>query len=164
MVKRLQVAIDCADPERLAAFWASVLGYVVDTPPGGYARWHDFSRAVGGTDESWSAVVDPAGTGLRALFHRVPEPKAARIVCILTCGSARPVKCRPKRGGAGVARLGTLGGIHLGTEQDAYHCFAVMADPEVLHQLSMAPIDDLGLASTPSPPTASESARQASSA
>ena len=75
-----------------------------------------------------------------------------------------PAEARRRRVDAEVARLGTLGGIHLGTEQDACHCFAVMADPEVLHQLSMAPIDDLGLASTPSPPTASESARQASSA
>ena len=33
MVRRLQVAIDCADPERLVTFWATVLGYVIDAPP-----------------------------------------------------------------------------------------------------------------------------------
>jgi hypothetical protein len=60
VVRRLQVAIDCADPERLVTFWATVLGYVIDAPPAGYASWQDFSRSAGGVGESWSAVVDPA--------------------------------------------------------------------------------------------------------
>jgi Glyoxalase-like domain len=41
-----------------------------------------------------------------------------------------PAEARRRRVDAEVTRLGTLGGIHLGTEQDTYDCFAVMADPE----------------------------------
>jgi len=72
------VAIDCADPERLAIFWATVLGYVVDAPPAGYASRQDFSRSAVGVGESWAAVVDPAGAGPQVLFHRVPDPKVGK--------------------------------------------------------------------------------------
>ena len=56
------VTFDCADPMRLAVFWASVLGSHVDedsTP-----------------DRAW---VEPAGWGGPNLwFQRVPEPKSAK--------------------------------------------------------------------------------------
>lgn len=56
------VTFDCADPMRLAAFWASVLGSNVDedsTP-----------------DRAW---VEPAGWGGPNLwFQRVAEPKSAK--------------------------------------------------------------------------------------
>jgi hypothetical protein len=53
------VAVDCADPARLAGFWAEVLGY----------RRQETDAA------EWAALVDPHGTGPRLLFHRVPEGK-----------------------------------------------------------------------------------------
>lgn len=134
MVRRLQVAVDCADPDRLADFWVNVLSYVLDTPPAGYTSWHDFSEAVGGSDESWSAVVDPAGNGPRILFHRVPEPKAGKNrlhldVRVSAAGDV-PTETRRRQVDAEVTRLRTVGGIHLRTEQDEYDYFAVMADPE----------------------------------
>jgi hypothetical protein len=134
MMRRLQVAVDCAGPDRLADFWVSVLSYVLDTPPAGYASWHDFSAAAGGGDESWSAVVDPAGDGPRILFHRVPEPKAGKNrlhfdVRVSAAGDV-PAATRQRQVDAEVARLQTIGGIHLRTEQDEYDYFAVMADPE----------------------------------
>ena len=133
MVRRLQVAIDCADPERLATFWAAVLGYVVDAPPAGYANWQDFSRSVGGVGESWAAVVDPAGTGPRVLFHRVPEPTAdknrvhldVRVSAIGEVPATQRLQVDTE-----VARLRTLGGSHLRTEADEHDYFAVMTDPE----------------------------------
>ena len=134
MVRRLQVAIDCADPERLATFWATVLGYVVDAPPAGYASWQDFSRSAGGMGESWSAVVDPAGAGPRVLFHRVPEPKVGktRVHLDVRVSAAGEVSAETWRHqvDAEVARLQTLGGIHLRTEEDEHDYFAVMTDPE----------------------------------
>ena len=134
MMRRLQVAVDCADPDRLADFWVSVLDYVLETPPAGYRSWHDFSAAVGGRDESWSAVVDPAGSGPRILFHRVPEPKAGknRLHLDVRVSAAGDVSAATRRRqvDAEVARLQTIGGIHLRTEQDEYDYFAVMADPE----------------------------------
>ena len=134
MVRRLQVAIDCADPERLATFWATVLGYMVDAPPAGYASWQDFSRSAGGMGESWSAVVDPAGAGPRVLFHRVPEPKVGknRVHLDVRVSAAGEVSAETWRHqvDAEVARLQTLGGIHLRTEEDEHDYFAVMTDPE----------------------------------
>ena len=70
MATGIQIVFDCADPARLAQFWAEVLGYHLAEPPPGYASWQEFSSAVGGPDEEWNAVVDPAGTGPRVFFHR----------------------------------------------------------------------------------------------
>lgn len=134
MVRRLQVAIDCADPERLATFWAPVLGYVVDAPPAGYASWQDFSRSAGGAGESWSALVDPARAGPRVLFHRVPEPKAGKnrvhLDVRISAAGEVPAETRRRQVDAEVARLQTLGGTHLRTEEDEHDYFAVMTDPE----------------------------------
>jgi 4a-hydroxytetrahydrobiopterin dehydratase len=57
---RIQVGIDCADDERLAAFWAVVLGYE--------------AHFVGG----WHQVVDPSGTGPVVWFQPVPEAKVVK--------------------------------------------------------------------------------------
>ena len=113
MARRLQVAIDCADPDRLARFWASVLGYVVAAPPGGYASWQEFSRSAGGVSESWSAVVDPAGAGSRVLFHRVPEPKTGKnrvhLDVRVSAAGEVPAQTRRRQVDAEVARLQALG-------------------------------------------------------
>lgn len=45
MGRPIQVAIDCVDPERLAALWAEVLAYRVADPPAGHDTWKDFSDA-----------------------------------------------------------------------------------------------------------------------
>ena len=37
MAVSIQVTFDCADPDRLAHFWAELLGYQLDPPPPGYA-------------------------------------------------------------------------------------------------------------------------------
>ena len=134
MARRLQVAVDCADPDRLARFWVAVLGYQVGAPPAGYANWEDFSRSAGGVGECWSAVVDPAGGGPRVLFHRVPEPKAAKNrvhldVRVSGAGDV-PAQTRRRQVDAEVARLQTLGATHLRTEEDEHDYFAVMTDPE----------------------------------
>lgn len=56
------VTFDCADPMRVAEFWASVLGSNVD---------EESTR-----DRAW---VEPAGWGGPNLwFQRVPEPKSAK--------------------------------------------------------------------------------------
>ena len=134
MVRRLQVAIDCADPERLVTFWAAALGYVTDGPPAGHASWQEFSRSAGDAGESWAAVVDPAGAGPRVLFHRVPEPKAGKNrvhvdVRVSAIGPV-PAETRRRQVDAEVARLQALGASHLRTEEDEHDYFAVMTDPE----------------------------------
>src|SRR6266508_3671613 len=78
MARPLQVAVDCADPARLARFWADVLSYRLDDPPAGYPSWSAFSAAVGEAGEAWSALVDPDGVGPWMLFHQVAEGKVVK--------------------------------------------------------------------------------------
>ena len=47
MPVRFQLVIDCADPDRLARFWAAALGYELAPPPAGFATWNDFYRDLG---------------------------------------------------------------------------------------------------------------------
>ena len=37
---RFQLVIDCADPDRLARFWAAALGYELAPAPAGFATWN----------------------------------------------------------------------------------------------------------------------------
>ena len=41
------IVFDCADPDRLAGFWAAVLGYEKRMPPSGYETWADYLAARG---------------------------------------------------------------------------------------------------------------------
>jgi Glyoxalase-like domain len=78
---KVQVVIDCADPARLAGFWAEALGYRVQDPPSGFDSWLAFLISVGVPESEWnsaSAVVDPDGAGPRIYLQRVPEPKAGK--------------------------------------------------------------------------------------
>ena len=74
----VQITFDCADPDRLAHFWADLLGYQLDPPPPGYDSWEAWLTEQGVPEADWnmaSAVSDPEGRGPRIFFQRVPEPK-----------------------------------------------------------------------------------------
>jgi hypothetical protein len=78
MSREIQVTFDCADPGKLAPFWAEALGYQVQDPPGGFGSWDEALAAMGVPPErrnDASAVIDPAGAGPRVFFQRVPEGK-----------------------------------------------------------------------------------------
>jgi hypothetical protein len=78
-VKQFQVTFDCAEPERVARFWCDVLGYVLPTPPEGFATWGDFDRSLPPEHQgSAFACVDPTGMGPRLYFQRVPEGKVVK--------------------------------------------------------------------------------------
>jgi hypothetical protein len=135
VARRVQVAVDCVDPVRLAAFWAEALGYAVDEPPDGHATWSDFSRAEAEEpEEEWCIAVDPDGKGPRLLFHRVPEPKVGKNRLHLDFWTSdprtTPVEERRALIRAEVERLAGLGATHLRTVEDSTDCFAVMGDPE----------------------------------
>ncbi|MFI6497759.1 VOC family protein [Nonomuraea typhae] len=104
IARQRQLVIDCADPSRLAAFWAALLGGVpVDRDP------------------AWSYVDPP--DGLRLAFQRVPESKAAKNRLHLDLAVASPA-------GAAV-RVAALGGRAVGElREDAVGAFQTMADPE----------------------------------
>src|SRR5260221_3090851 len=81
MATPIQVTFDCADPDRLATFWATALGYRKQEPPEGYASWPAFLAAQGIPEDQWnsaSALIDPEGRGARLYFQRVPEPKVVK--------------------------------------------------------------------------------------
>lgn len=62
-VKQFQVTFDCAEPARVARFWAETLGYRAE-----------YDDEQGG----WAAAVDPTGVGPRLFFQRVPEGKVVK--------------------------------------------------------------------------------------
>ncbi len=81
MATPFQLTFDCADADRMSAFWATALDYVVQPPPGGFDSWEDFLRANDievPPAGSISAIVDPDDVGPRVLFLRVPEPKTVK--------------------------------------------------------------------------------------
>lgn len=81
MARDVQITIDCADPAKLAAFWAEALGYRVQGPPEGFDSWEQALTAMGVPPERHndaSAVVDPEGSGPRLFFQRVPESKRVK--------------------------------------------------------------------------------------
>jgi hypothetical protein len=81
MPRDIQITFDCADPAKLAAFWAEALGYRIQDPPPGFDSWEQALEAMGVPPErrnDASALVDPEGSRPRLFFQRVPEPKTAK--------------------------------------------------------------------------------------
>lgn len=87
--RTFQVTFDAHDPRVLSTFWRDVLGYVHPGPPGvdvpeasdPLDAWDGFLASVGVPEDqrnNASAIEDPAGTGPRVFFQRVPEPKTAK--------------------------------------------------------------------------------------
>jgi predicted enzyme related to lactoylglutathione lyase len=107
---RMEVCIDCADPVRLAAFWAEVLGATVG----------------GGGDPYCDLRYDSGASGLPVLtFQRVPEARVGKNRLHLDLYVGDPP--------AEIARVGTLGATPVGdrvTGGDLCAWWQVMADPE----------------------------------
>lgn len=77
-----QLTIDANEPERLARFWAPLLGYEMTPPPEGFATWRAFYVSLGEPDESFAEgsdgadrIRDPEGHGPPIWFQIVPERK-----------------------------------------------------------------------------------------
>ena len=81
MSVQVQVTFDCADPARMAEFWAQALDYKKQDPPEGWDSWEAWATDHGIPEDdfnSMSAVVDPDRKGPRLLFQRVPEGKSVK--------------------------------------------------------------------------------------
>ena len=137
MATSVQVVIDCADPARLAAFWATALGYKMQDPPEGFTSWEEWLAAQGIPESEWNsanAVVDPAGRGPRLYFQRVPEPKTVKNRLHLDLnvggGHATPLEERRGRIGAEVERLLEAGATRLRANEERGEFWVVMQDPE----------------------------------
>ncbi len=134
----IQVTYDCADPARLATFWAEALGYRVQEPPEGFESWDDALEAMGVPPENRndaSAVVDPEGSGPRLFFQRVPERKQVKNRVHLDVRAAPGLDGDERMAAleAEAARLVALGATRLARYEpapplDSGHI--VMMDPE----------------------------------
>lgn len=133
MPMRTQVAFDCADPHAQAAFWAQVLGLVVEDhsalvdqliaggrlPPGDAIQLNGRSAF-----RDVAACSDPAGVEPRLFFQRVPEGKTSKNRVHLD------VHVDPDQKAAEAQRLAGLGATLTGTSNDRGPLTYLMRDPE----------------------------------
>jgi hypothetical protein len=137
MGSSLQVVFDCADPARLAAFWAEALGYKQEDPPEGFNSWEDWARGQGIPEEHWNdanAVIDPAGLRPRIFFQRVPEPKTTKnrvhLDIKLNTGVEHSFEERKKLARAEAERLVGIGATKVRPVEQRGEYWIVMQDPE----------------------------------
>ncbi|MEW1863358.1 VOC family protein [Streptomyces sp. NBC_00669] len=133
MAADIDLTLDCADAQLLAAFWKTALGYVDEPPPAPFrtrAEWFaqfDLPADDSVDDAAW--LCDPDGAGPRLSILKVPEPKTAKNrlhLDIRVPGHGGPDE-RWARITAESARLVRAGGTVL-REFAGHH--VVMADPE----------------------------------
>src|SRR3989337_547455 len=116
MATPIQIAFDCADPDRRAKFWAAALHYQEQDPPTGYASWAEFLRDRGVPEAEWntrSAIVDPEGVGPRIFFQQMDTPKPTKnrvhLDISISAGGRGPSEDRVTRVNAEAARILGLG-------------------------------------------------------
>src|SRR4051794_10533261 len=137
MALGVQVAIDCADPSRVAEFWAAALGYNLQDPPSGFDSWEAFLQARGIPQSEWnsaSAIVDPDGKGPRFYFQRVPEPKTVKnrmhVDLNVTGGLGVPFEERKQKCHVEAERLKSIGARQLWINDSEFGFSIVLADVE----------------------------------
>jgi sarcosine oxidase gamma subunit len=125
------IVVDCADPQRLGAFWRALLGYGERPPPQGYRSWAEHLAAVGPSDYM---IVDPGGVGPTILFQPVPEAKVVKnrvhIDVRVSAPAGDPDDVRRARIDAAVEPTVALGATFVRTSGDPDDWFVVMQDPE----------------------------------
>ncbi|HEX9064116.1 MAG TPA: VOC family protein [Streptosporangiaceae bacterium] len=133
------LTIDCAQPARLAEFWALALGYEPASPPGGFATWRDWLEQFGVPEEEaddLAVIADPDGNEPNLAFLKVPEAKAVknRLHLDLHVGGGReatPYEVRWQRVTETVQRLTAAGATKIAEVSDGGPPdHVLMADPE----------------------------------
>jgi catechol 2,3-dioxygenase-like lactoylglutathione lyase family enzyme len=100
------VTFDCADPQRMSAFWSAVTGYKVVT-----------------AEEDFAALAAPDARGIRGiLFWRVPKPKTTKSRMHVDLASKNP----PDE----IERILALGGQRIEFREGNGTSWTVMLDPE----------------------------------
>jgi hypothetical protein len=127
---KLQVVVDCRDPDALAGFWADALGFEKQW------AWDEATTQEmldGGLPpdrvNSRCAVIDPQGSGPRIFFQRVPERKQVKNRLHLD------IEVGEERVESEVRRLMTLGAKRVGDVEENFGPFPtehwiLMQDPE----------------------------------
>ena len=52
----VQVVFDCLDPDALAGFYAKVLHYKLQDPPGGFKTWEEALKVWGIPQDDWNSA------------------------------------------------------------------------------------------------------------
>lgn len=137
MARNIQIVFDCANPDRLAAFWAGALHYKLQDPPKGYDSWKAFLEERGVPREEWnsaSAIMDPEGQGPRVFFQQMdtPKPGKNRLHMDLNAGGGPAVAMdeRRKAVNAEVERLLGIGAEKQREWDEDGEYWVVMLDPE----------------------------------
>ncbi|MFG2044806.1 VOC family protein [Dactylosporangium sp. NPDC048998] len=142
MTTEWQLAIDCADPDRLVPFWARALGYVPAEPPAGHASWREYYLSIGvpeaelGGGDAVDRLVDPTGRGPAIWFQVVPEGKSVKNRLHLDLkvggGQAVPLPERRRRVDAKAAELVASGAtiVRVNESTEPEHYAVLMGDPE----------------------------------
>jgi len=145
MKPRLQVTIDCHDPDVLVPFWASALQYEAEPPPDGFDNWLDYWRSVGVPEEELAgggsgvdSIIDPQGLGPRVWFQIVPEDKAVKnrvhLDLAVSGGRGTPKALRKERIEAKAAELVAAGATRVKAleldDPDSEYYGLTMTDPE----------------------------------
>ena len=111
----ISLPIDSTDPQRLAGFWADVLGWRV--------RETGFQQTEHGPDGA--VLTPPSGDGVELDFRWVPEPKTTKNRLHLDM-TPEPHEDHA----AEVARIVALGARRVDVGQGEDAPWAVLADPE----------------------------------
>src|ERR1700687_5264746 len=90
MAATIGLVLDCANPDRLAAFWSAALGYTI----------------LGGAG-SYMMLVDQSGQQPKLLLQRVPEAKAVKNRMHLDIETLAVDEEVPRLDGLGAQRLVT---------------------------------------------------------
>lgn len=131
MRTRVDLTLDCADPELLVEFWKTAVGYVDEPPPPRFATreaWlAQFDDEGDGMGCAW--LHDPTGVAPRLSPLQVPEPQIAKNrlhLDLRVSGDGTPEQ-KWTRITAEVAGLRAAGAAVV-QESAGHH--VVMADPE----------------------------------
>lgn len=101
------LVLDCQDPDKLAAFWASALGYV-----------HL------GTAENYAMLIPDGRPGPKLLLQRVAEPKSGKNRMHFDIEADNIDECAARLQAFGATRAEDAPRDELG------HKWIIMADPE----------------------------------
>lgn len=118
----LQITVDARDPQRMAAFWAIALGYVLQPPLPGYLTDSD--------EAQYTAVIDPSGIGPRVLFQRVPESKSVKNRLHLDVNAGHGAADRRAAVRRHAAQLVAAGATVQGEMNEPSGWWMVLRDPE----------------------------------
>jgi hypothetical protein len=138
-----QLTYDANDPDRLARFWAPLLGYEPAPPPAPHPTWKAAYLASGVPEHELAdlgedycdRIHDPAGGGPPIWFQVVPETKSGKNrlhLDVYPTGRDRTLTVDQRRDivDARVAELVGVGATVVRRSEEANDYHVVMHDPE----------------------------------